>query len=368
MLEKHEFDVRTLIRGSRSPDPKMPILPLNNDDSSLPPVPPPPYSLGDEYLLGLAGNTSATGHSACELQSITVKSGSHFLPEKPFSHAPSSNVLSTTSAIIYSPTPIPNNFGQKEYCNVANLILKLQQPAPDNRIVGQKVRGNFGSEIWETPDNVSKFATAQPTKKRRYISRTFPADSFTQPYLDECYDRPYGYDTSIVPLPPKEHQSIKSTSGLDLELEFSQKQSRSLQDAYTTGLHEFNTLARLLPRLDDHYVPVEASFWGKKERLTYKRMQLLEKRLQDMVWEGERMERAQKRIYEELEKRRETRELLEIPLRIMARELSERNVGRRWLTGEIPWADGVNMGKGEPHARNTVDMVDRRSRLDLARP
>ncbi|KAJ8065606.1 hypothetical protein OCU04_006282 [Sclerotinia nivalis] len=353
MVEKHEFDVRTLIRGSRSPDPKMPILLLNNDDSSPPSVPPPPYSVGDEYPLGLPGNISAPDNSAYELQSITVKSGNRSLPEKPFSNVHSSNILPTTSAIIYNPTPIPQVFGQKEYCNVANLILKLQQPASDNRIMGRKNRGDFRSEIWETSDNVPKFATAQPTKKRRYISRTFPADSFTQPHLHECYDQPYGYDTNTVSLPPKEHQFIKSTSGLSLELEHSQKQSRSLQSAYTAGLHEFNMLAALLPRLDDNYIYVEASVWGEKEQLTYKRMQLLEKRGQDIIWEGERMERTQKRIYEELEKRRETRELL----RIMARELSERNVGRRWLRGEIPWADGVNMGKGEPHLRNTVDIL-----------
>ncbi|CAD6456087.1 e68851bf-1a31-4a57-8b4f-6aed0e0f85d5-CDS [Sclerotinia trifoliorum] len=345
MLEKHEFDVRTLIRGSRSPDPKMPILLLNNDDSPPPSVPPPPYSVGDEYPLGLPRNISATGNSACELQSITVKSGSRSLPEKPFSNVPPSNTLPTTSAIIYNPTPISHNFGQKEYCNVANLIFKLQQPATDNKIMGHKDRGHFRSEIWETPDNVPQFATAQPTRKRRYISRTFPADYFTQPCLDECYDRPYGYDTSIVPLPPKENQSIKSTSRLSLELEYSQKQSRSLQSAYSAGLHEFNMLAALLPRLDGSYVSVEASVWGKKERLTYKRMQLLEKRLQDLTWEGERMERMQKRIHAELEKRRETRELLEMPLRIIARDISERNVGRRWLRGEIPWADGVNMGR-----------------------
>ncbi|KAF7879249.1 hypothetical protein EAF04_000446 [Stromatinia cepivora] len=347
MVEKHDFDVRTLTRGSRSPDPKMPRLLLNNDDSSPPSVAPPPYSVGDQHPLGLPGNISATGNSAYELWSITVKSGNRSLQDQPFSNVPSSNIPPTTSTNIYNPTPIPQVFGQKEYCNVANLILKLQQPPPDNGIMGRKNRRDFRSEIWETPDNVPKFATAQPVKRRRYISRTFPADPFTQPYLDECYDRPYRYDSSSVPSPEEEHQFIKSTFDLSLELECSQKQLRSLQSAYTAGLHEFNMLAALLPRLDDNYLYVEASVWGEKERLTYKRMQLLEKRGQDMIWEGERMDCVQKRIYKELKKRRETRELLEMPLRIMARELSERNVGRRWLRGEIPWADGVNMGKGE---------------------
>ncbi|ESZ97649.1 hypothetical protein SBOR_1965 [Sclerotinia borealis F-4128] len=357
MAEKHEFDVRILTRGSRSPDLERPSQALGIDDSPLLSPSPPPYSIQDEYFPVLSGDNSSISNSAYGVRNVPVKSYHISPPDQPFIYESSSSTPAIASLLIRILNPSPQVSRRGETVDVANLILRPKEPLLEDRIISRRNRGDFKSEFWEAPKEIIKLAEAQPAKTRRNSSRTFPADISTQPHLDEIYDEPYVYHASSVGSPAVRCQFSKSTRDLSRELEHAEIQLKALQSEIGGVERQYSLLSPLLLRTDKGDSNTEVWVRGKREEATYQILKKLEGQQLIMFRELEIVERRQKSIYEELKKRREAREPLEEPLKIMARQMNERNVGRRWLRGEIPWVDALDMGRGEPHTTNSTDMM-----------
>ncbi|QSZ34957.1 hypothetical protein DSL72_007819 [Monilinia vaccinii-corymbosi] len=355
MADKHEFDVSVLLRCSPSPESAGPRQPMDVDNSRLPSPPPPPYPAQGESFLG-----SSDINSTYSLN-VVLKSSDLSPPDQPFKNVSASTSPTSSTVVTYHPN-LSSRFPGQRAQNVVNRILELNVPPTNSRIMSRRNRGNFKSELWETPERTNMFAASQSSKTRRYHSRTFPADASTQPYLEECYPQPYGSISCPPSPPPAGHENLQSTKDLSLKLENFEINLHTLHLEIEGITREYNMLLPLLPKSNDGlYSTIDASIWGPRERMAYKRTRVLENRRLNILKEIEVMERNQKPIYEEWNRRREAREPFQHPLKIIAKEIKERDLGRKWLRGEIPWADAVNMGRGLPRTTNSVDMMRRLS-------
>ncbi|KAI9646182.1 hypothetical protein NHQ30_005622 [Ciborinia camelliae] len=360
MVEKHEFDVGILTRGSQSPQPERPSQPVDSPPRSSPSPsppsrPPPPYSVQDEgaHLTGPPGRNSE--YPFCH---VILRSGDFSPLDQPFSHAElSSSTPPTLSTTTYDFSRSPRFPGRRRDLNVANNILKLKEPPPGSRIMTRRNRGKFRSEVWEAPEKTPKFYTTQPAKNRRYYSRTFPADACTQPHLDECYPQPYGTSSVSPSSPPA--RPHKSTQKLYQELEHFEIRLHDLQSAMARVERQYNLLILQLPRTHDNCLNFEPSVWGEWQQTIYQNSQFLENEHLNMSRNLKIMVRERMPICEEVKKRREARDFMEKPLKIMSRERNDRIEGRKWLRKEIPWAHAVNMGRGGSYMTNAVDMMRR---------
>ncbi|TGO45907.1 hypothetical protein BCON_0356g00020 [Botryotinia convoluta] len=321
MPEKHEFDVRTLRRDSQSSEPEGHSLPPNTHGSLQSSVPPPPYCVQDEYPPCDPGHISTTDN-------------------------PANEQLATTTNI-QGPELCPQVPEWREDYNIFNLTHRPGKQPPGNKIGARRNRGQFRSEIWEAPEKTPKLRTIQTSKPRRYISRTFPVDSSTQPYLDQCYDRPYGF-SSRTPL-PEEHENTKSAQDLRLELEHLQKQIAYLKSAIIQAEQEFHSLAARLPRNGNDGLHFDILITAEKERVISQRMQWLQKQFVVIRREIASKERAHEYAVEELIRVSELNDRLSQPLKDMAKAMNERSLGRKWLQGEMPWADAVHIGSDVPN-------------------
>ncbi|TGO23318.1 hypothetical protein BPAE_0136g00090 [Botrytis paeoniae] len=321
MPEKREFDVRTLRRDSQSSELEGHSLPPDTHGSPQSSVHPPPYCVQDEYPPWELGHTSTTDNSANE------------------------QFVTTTNT--QDPELCPQVPERREDYNILNLTHRPGKQPPDNKIGARRKRGQFTSEIWGAPENTPKLITIQTSKPRRYISRTFPADSSTQPYLDQCYDRPYGFSPR-TPL-PEGHENTKSAQDLCLELEHLQKQVAYLKSAIIPAEQEFHSLAARLKINGNDDPHFDILIMAEKERMISQRMQSLQEQLVIIWQEIARKERAHEYAVEELNMVSELNDRLSQPLKDMARAMNERSLGRRWLQGELPWADAVHIGSDVPN-------------------
>ncbi|KAK6601536.1 hypothetical protein H4I96_06877 [Botrytis cinerea] len=275
MPEKHEFDVRTLRRGSQSSELERHSLPPDIYDSPRPSVS-PPHIVYKMSILPVTQDTS-------RLQMTRQTNNSRPLQK--------------------------------------SMILNIFRRDP-------------------------RLRTIQTSKPRRYFSRTFPADSLTQPHLDQCYNRPYGFCLR-TPL-QEEHENTKSAQDLCLELDHLQKQIRYLKSAVIPVEKEFHSPAAQLPKYGNDDPQSEILIMAERERMISQRMQWLQNQLVIIWREVERTERAHKYTVEELTRVSDSNDRLAQPFRDMARAMNERNLGRRWLQGKIPWANAVHIGSEVP--------------------
>lgn len=355
MVEKNEFDVGILKRGSLSPDPEQPSLQVAAEEvrtlSLLPPpppspsTPPPSYTEQDGYFPGLSENFSGRGN--WHYGNVRVNENSDNLSPSDQPYSTPSDMPSTTSTTTRTLNPTTQVVEQVQFGHAINFVLRPLHPPPHNRIRARRNRGDFRSEYPVTSEKTCELVTAHPAKKRRFHSRTYPADASTHPYLDECYTRPYGYNTSHVSSPSAEHQPSNSIHELRTKLDVRQWQSHSLQREHLAAKESYDRLESRLPWTDDGNWNMNPSVWGEKEQLIYQRLEILKNQILNIERELEIMERVDKGFYEELKRLYEARKLLEGPIRTMAIELEERAEGRRWLTGEIPWQDGIHLGRNE---------------------
>ncbi|KAF7902134.1 uncharacterized protein EAF01_007432 [Botrytis porri] len=321
MPEKHEFDVRSLRRGSQSYELEQHNLPPDTHSSPQSSVLPPPYCVQDEYPPCDPGHISTTDNPA--------------------------NEKIATATNIHDPELCPHFSEWEEDCNIVNLTHRPGKQPPDNKIGARENRRQFRSEIWEAPKKSPKLRTIQTFTPRRFISRTFPADFSTQPYLDQCYDRPYGFSPRN-PL-PEGHENTKSVQDLCLELEYLQKQVAYLKSAIIPAEQELHSLAARLPRNGNDGSPFDILTMAEKERMISRRMQWLQKQLVIMRQEIATKERAHEYAVEELNRVSELNDRLTQPLKDVARAMNERSLGRRWLQGELPWANAVHIGNDVPN-------------------
>ncbi|KAM0148284.1 hypothetical protein ACHAQE_006637 [Botrytis cinerea] len=320
MPEKHEFDVRTLRRGSQSSELERHSLPPDTYDSPRPSVSPPPYCVQDEYPPCDPGHLSTTDD-------------------------PSNEQLATTTKI-HDPERYPQVLQRRKNYDTVNLTYRPGKQPPNNKIGARRNRGHFRSEIWKSSEETPRLRTIQTSKPRRYFSRTFPADSLTQPHLDQCYNRAYGFCLR-TPL-QEEHENTKSAQDLCLELDHLQKQIRYLKSAVIPVEKEFHSPAVQLPKYGNDDPQSEILIMAERERMISQRMQWLQNQLVIIWREIERTERAHKYTVEELTRVSDSNDRLAQPFRDMARAMNERNLGRRWLQGKIPWADAVHIGSEVP--------------------
>ncbi|TGO08708.1 hypothetical protein BTUL_0195g00090 [Botrytis tulipae] len=321
MAEKHEFGVRTLRRDSQGSKPEGHSLPPKTHGSLQLSVPPPPYCVQDKHPPYDPGHILTTDNLANEQLATTTN--------------------------IQDPELCPQVLEWREDHNIFILAHRPDKQPPDNKIGARRNRGQFRSEIWEAPGKTQKPRTIQTSKSRRYISRTFPADSSTHPYLDQCYDRPYGFSPTTQL--PEEHENMKSAQDLRLELEHLQKQIAYLKSAIIPAEQEFHSLAARLPRNGNDGPHFGILITGEKERMISQRMQWLQKQFVIIWQEISSKERAHEYAVEELSRVSELNDRLSKPLKDMAREMNGRSLGRRWLQGEIPWADAVQIGSDVPN-------------------
>ncbi|THV48621.1 hypothetical protein BGAL_0237g00100 [Botrytis galanthina] len=320
MAEKHEFGVRILKRDSQGSEPEGHSLPPNTHGSLQSSVPPPPYCVQDIYPPCDPGHILTTDNLTNEQLATTTN--------------------------IQDPELCPQVLEWREDYNIFILAQRPDKQPPDNKIGARRNRGQFRSEIWEAPEKTPEPRTIQTSKSRRYISRTFPADSSTQPYLNQCYDRPYGF-SSRTPL-PEEYENMKPAQDLRLELEHLQKQIAYLKSAIVPAEQEYHSLAARLPRNGNDGPHFGILITGAKERVISQRMEWLQKQFVIIRQEIASKERAHEYAVEELSRVSELNDRLSQPFKDMAREMNERSLGRRWLQGEIPWADAVQIGSDVP--------------------
>ncbi|KAF5873957.1 uncharacterized protein Bfra_005424 [Botrytis fragariae] len=320
MPEKHKFDVRALRRDSQSSELEGHSLPPDTHGSLQSSVPPPPYCVQDEYP------PCGPGHIS------TIDS-------------PANEQLATTTNI-QDPELCPQVPEWREDYNIFNLTHRPGKQPLDNKIGARRNRGQFRSETWEAPEKTSELRTMQTSKPRRYISRTFPADSSMQPYLDQCYDRPYGFSPRTAL--PEGHEDTKSAQDLCLELEHLQKQIAYLKSAIIPAEQEFHSLAARLLRNSNDGPHFDILITAEKEHVISQRMQWLQKQFVIIRREISSKERAHEYAVEELNRVSELNDRLSQPLKDMAKAMNERRLGRRWLQGKFPWADAVHIGSDVP--------------------
>ncbi|KAG4030263.1 hypothetical protein MFRU_012g00090 [Monilinia fructicola] len=357
MADKHEFDVSVLRRGSPSQESATLSQPMDVGTSRLPSPPPPPYPAQIEYLG--PRNISLPFPSL----SVAIRSADLSPPEELFRNGVSTSTSPTDATIVtYHPHLSPRFPGRWRDRNIANHILTLDLLPLNSGIMSQRRRGNLKSEGWEPQEKATIIAAPKLAKVRRYHSRTFPADAFTQPHLEECYPQPYGAISSPHSPPLVCHENSQSTKALELELEKFEITLHTLHSGIEAVTRRYNLLVPLLPRVDnDLTLNIEASIWRRRQEIIHKKLQSLKIQRLNMLKEVETAERDLKRVYEEWIRRMEARERFKRPLKIIAAEMKERDIGRKWLRGETSWADAVSMGKGLLRTTNAADMMRRLS-------
>ncbi|KAB8297154.1 hypothetical protein EYC80_002535 [Monilinia laxa] len=317
---------------------------MDVDTSRLPSPPPPPYPAQIEYLRG-----SRDIRLPFPSISVAIRSAGLSPSDEPFRNVSSTSKSPTGSTVVtYHPHLSPRFPGRRRDRSIANRILALGMLPITSGIMSRRRRGNFKSEAWEPLEKSTIFALPKSAQARRYYSRTFPADASTQPHLEECYPQPYGVISSPHSPPLVCHENPQSTKDLDLELERLEKTLHTLHSEIEAVTVQHDLLVPLLPRprVDNNLtLSVDSSVWGRRQETIYKRMQSLKSQRLNMLKDVETTERDLKPIYEELTRRIEARERFRRPIKIIAAEMTERNLGRKWLRGETNWAHApdINM-------------------------
>lgn len=341
MAEKHEFDMSLLRRESSSPEPHAFRLETEIRDISLeqiPSWPPPPYT--DPYT---EINVTYRGF-VDDLSPVDQAFTNSSLPG---------------SVLEYDLFNGSRHSEQPESHAIADYILGLRELPASSQILRRRRGGsNFMSDVVEPPESTAIFTIPQSVKTRRYKSRTFPADAYTQPHLRECYPEPYGASTNVSLLPPCPRVSDPTRHTVQ-ELSDLRSLIKALEAALELATRGCDYMRFRFPEFFD-----EPSFNRIRElpesEVLYLKMLNRRQERKRLMDELESSTRRHITLRRELERYKAAKELI----REIAREKKERAEGREWLRGDIKWADCTRMGRGLVHLTDNSDMMRRRLSYD----